>query len=147
MESPSKPHLLVVHKLVEEADGVGAAADAGQQHVRQAAELLLALPPHLLADHRLEVPHLTQDTIQGWNGAPRRDKLCGQTPMHLRHVSLTCMPGLLTKAHFVHQLSSISHLSELYALIRTALESVCPSWLQHGGRVLRRLQRQLSKAF
>lgn len=45
-------------RLVEQADRVGAAADAGEQHVRLAAERRLALPPHLLANDRLEVAHL-----------------------------------------------------------------------------------------
>ena len=58
IKSCLKAHLLIVYELMEEADGVGAAAHAGQQHVRLAAELLQALPPHLLADDGLKVSHL-----------------------------------------------------------------------------------------
>ena len=48
---------LVVEERVEQADGVGAAADAGHQRVGQAALGLLHLLAHLAADHALEVAH------------------------------------------------------------------------------------------
>ena len=50
--------VLVVDKLVEESHGVGAAADARQQHVWELPlpPLRGALRPRLLADHALEVP-------------------------------------------------------------------------------------------
>ena len=44
-------HALVVEEGVEQADGVGAAADAGDQRVGQAALRLLHLLAHLAADH------------------------------------------------------------------------------------------------
>jgi hypothetical protein len=48
-----QPHLAVAEERIEEAHRVRAAADAGHQHVGEPSEL----PPHLAADHRLEVPH------------------------------------------------------------------------------------------
>ena len=47
----------IVEKGMEQADGVGAAADAGEQRIRQPALGLLHLRPDLLADDALEVPH------------------------------------------------------------------------------------------
>ncbi len=47
----------VLHEGMEEAHGVGAAAHAGHQHVRQAAEGLLALRLGFLADAGVEVAH------------------------------------------------------------------------------------------
>ena len=44
--------------LMEEADCIGAATDAGKQHIWLASKCRLALPPRLPADHCLEVPHL-----------------------------------------------------------------------------------------
>ncbi len=49
-------HLLVLDEVIEGPDGVAAAADAGDQHVRDPALLLDGLRPDLLADHGLEVP-------------------------------------------------------------------------------------------
>ena len=51
------PHLGIVEERVEQAHGVRAAADAGDQRVRQAALLGHDLLARLLADHRLEVAH------------------------------------------------------------------------------------------
>gem|GEM_PF-2562505 len=48
-------HALVIEEGVEQAHGVGAAADAGDQRVGQAAFLGLQLVAGFLADHRLEV--------------------------------------------------------------------------------------------
>ncbi|KAG1249701.1 hypothetical protein G6F65_019027 [Rhizopus arrhizus] len=46
----------LTQKGVEEADGVGAAADAGDHHVGQPARLLQDLRSGLFADHLLELP-------------------------------------------------------------------------------------------
>ena len=51
------PHALVGEERVEEADGVRAAADAGDQRIGQPALGLQYLPARLDADHRLEVAH------------------------------------------------------------------------------------------
>ena len=48
---------LVVHKRVEESDGVGAAANARGDDVRQLARHLEELGAGFLANHRLQVPH------------------------------------------------------------------------------------------
>ena len=47
----------VVDERVEDADGVAAAADAGDDRVGQPAGLRQDLLPRLLADHRLELAH------------------------------------------------------------------------------------------
>ena len=48
-------NVAVVEEAVEDADRVAAAADAGDDDVRQPADLLEHLPPRLPADHRLEL--------------------------------------------------------------------------------------------
>ena len=50
-------HFVVVHEREEEAHGVGAAADARDQQIRQTPFRLSALLLGLFADHRLEVAH------------------------------------------------------------------------------------------
>ena len=50
-----QPDIVVLHKLVEQADGVRAATNACQQHVWLASPLLFTLPPSLFADDRLEL--------------------------------------------------------------------------------------------
>ena len=50
-------HLGLVEERMEQADRVGAAADAGDQRVRQAPLLGRDLRAHLVADHALEVAH------------------------------------------------------------------------------------------
>ena len=50
-------HRWIVEKRMEQPHRVGAAADAGDQRIRQAALRLLHLLPGLVADHRLEVAH------------------------------------------------------------------------------------------
>ena len=50
-----EPDVLVVEKAREHADGVAAAADAGDDHVGQSADLIEALLPGLAADAALEV--------------------------------------------------------------------------------------------
>ena len=51
-------HMGIVYKLMEEADGVGAPADTGQQDIRVPPELLQALLPRLAPDDCLEVTYL-----------------------------------------------------------------------------------------
>ena len=55
--TPTMLHGLVVQEGIEQAHGVGAAADAGDQGIRQAALELLQLLAHFVADDRLEVSH------------------------------------------------------------------------------------------
>ena len=57
-------YIEVVHELVEDADGVGAAAHARHNNVWRAAPLLLALLPRLLANDGLELADLCGDTQQ-----------------------------------------------------------------------------------
>ena len=63
------PHGFIVNKLVEEAHSVGAAAHAGDEHVRQATPLVHTLPPGLDADDGVEVAHLQRKQYQ-----PRRQQ-------------------------------------------------------------------------
>ena len=122
--SPSA-HLLVVHKLMEEADGVGAAADAGQQHVRDAAELLLALPPHLLADDRLEVPHLPQHH-EGQR--PRRSiASADESSTQRRRVSLCARTAVSQPG--IH---AVAMAPEDNYLTSSAPPGVCLYWDLHG---------------
>ena len=54
---------------MEQADGVGAAADAGHQRVGQPALGLQHLGAHLVADHRLEVAHHGRVGVRPRGGA------------------------------------------------------------------------------
>ncbi len=62
-------HALVIEERVEQADGVGAAADAGDQRVGQAAFLLHDLLAHFVADHRLEVADHGRVGVRAGGGA------------------------------------------------------------------------------
>eukprot|EP00959_Pyramimonas_sp_CCMP1952_P241493 5047253-Pyramimonas_sp.AAC.1 len=64
-------NILVVYKLVEEADSVGPTAHACHTNVGLAAPLLHALPARLLADHLVELPH--QHGIWVWAGCGAED--------------------------------------------------------------------------
>ena len=55
--------------LVEHAHGVGAAANAGHEHIGQAAPLLGGLCAHLAPNHCLEVAHLV-----GWGWKKGRER-------------------------------------------------------------------------
>ena len=54
---PDHAHALVVEEGMEEADGVRAAADAGDERIGQPSLGALELLANLVADHRLEVAH------------------------------------------------------------------------------------------
>ena len=54
---------------MEQAQGVGAAADAGHQQIRQAAGRFQALAAGLLADDRLEIPHHGRVRMRPGHGA------------------------------------------------------------------------------
>ena len=54
---------------MEQAHGVGAAADAGDRGVRQSALGFLQLPLRFLADHRLEVAHHHRIRMRAGDGA------------------------------------------------------------------------------
>ncbi len=62
-------HGLVIEERVEQADGVGAATDAGDQRVGQAAFLLHDLLAYFVADHRLEVAHHGRVGVRAGGGA------------------------------------------------------------------------------
>ncbi len=62
-------HGLVIEERVEQADGVGAATDAGNQRVGQAAFLLQDLLAYFVADHRLEVAHHGRVGVRAGGGA------------------------------------------------------------------------------
>ncbi len=62
-------HAGIVEEGVEQADGVGAAADAGHQRVGQAAFLLQDLFAHFVADHRLEVADHGRVGVRAGGGA------------------------------------------------------------------------------
>ena len=57
------------HEGVEDADGVAAAADAGEHGVRQAAFGFEDLAAGLLADHFLEIPHHQRVRMRAEGGA------------------------------------------------------------------------------
>ena len=59
----------IVEERMEQAHGVGAAADAGDQRIRQAAFGLLHLLARLVADHRLEVAHHRRIGMRAGDGA------------------------------------------------------------------------------
>ena len=59
----------VVEERMEQADGVGAAADAGDERVGQAAFGLEDLLARLAADHRLEVAHHLRIGMRAGGGA------------------------------------------------------------------------------
>ena len=62
-------HVTVVQERVEQADGIGAPAHAGDQGVRQLAGLLEALLARLAADHGLEVAHQHRVRVRPGHGA------------------------------------------------------------------------------
>ena len=59
----------IVEEGVEQAHGIGAAADRGDQRIRQPALGLLHLRLGLLADHRLEVAHHHRIGVRAGDGA------------------------------------------------------------------------------
>ena len=63
------PHRGVIQEGVEQPHGVGATADGGHQHIRQAALGLLHLRAGFLADHRLEVAHHHRIGVRAGHGA------------------------------------------------------------------------------
>ena len=71
-------HAGLVEEGVEQADGVGAAADAGDQRVGQPSLGLLHLRAHLFADHVLEVAH--HDRV-GVRPGRRADEVVGVLDM------------------------------------------------------------------
>ena len=86
---PDQLHLGVVEEGGEDADRVGAAADAGDDGARQPAEALEHLLPRLAADHRLEVAHhpgigigaddRADDVVRGGDvGDPVAERLVGR---------------------------------------------------------------------
>jgi len=54
---PQEPHAGVVEERVEGADGVRASTHTGDQEVRKSPLMAQYLPPYLLSDDALEVPH------------------------------------------------------------------------------------------
>ena len=87
-------HALVVEERVEQAHGVGAAADAGDERVGQAALGLHHLLAHLPADHRLEVAHHLRI---GMRPRYRADDVVGVA--HVRHpVAQRLVHGVLQGA-------------------------------------------------
>jgi len=60
---------LIFKERIEEADRVGAAADAGHQEVRQPPLLLQNLPPGFVADHPLEIPDHQRIGVRAIRGA------------------------------------------------------------------------------
>ena len=62
-------HARLVEEFVEQADGVGAAADAGDQRIRQAAFVVEHLRAGLAADHRLEVADHGRVGVRAGGGA------------------------------------------------------------------------------
>ena len=63
---PHQPHPGVVHEVRENADGVGAATDAGDDGVRQPPGRPQDLGPGLPADDALELAH--QERVRVWPG-------------------------------------------------------------------------------
>ena len=78
---------------MEQPHGVGAAADAGDQRIRQAAFGLLHLLARLVADHALEVAH------------HRRDRDAGRRPCRC---SRTCRATLVTQSRSASFIASLS---------------------------------------
>src|SRR5690606_23681989 len=62
-------HAGVVEEGVEQADGVGATANAGHQRIGQAAFLLHDLLAHFVADHRLKVADHGRVGVRAGGGA------------------------------------------------------------------------------
>ena len=84
----------VVEEGMEEADGVGAAADAGDDGVGQAAFLLHDLLARLGADHRLEVAHHLRIGVRAGGGA---DQVVGR--LDIGHpVAQRLVHGVLERA-------------------------------------------------
>ena len=68
-------HFRVLDQRIEHARRVAAAADAGHDHVGQAAELLQALGPRLAADDRLEI---ADDPRKGMRPHHRAEAIVGR---------------------------------------------------------------------
>ncbi len=64
-----KPNVGVIDKIGEHADGVGAAADAGDDRIRQAAFALQHLRFGFFADHALEFTHDSRVRMRAGGGA------------------------------------------------------------------------------
>mmetsp|Transcript_18399 Transcript_18399/g.35003 ORF Transcript_18399/g.35003 Transcript_18399/m.35003 type:complete len:217 (-) Transcript_18399:530-1180(-) len=112
----NQTNLLVVHKLVEEANGVGATPHAREQQIRLAAPLLLALAARLAADARVEVAHQhgvrvgtcggAQDVVRGLHvGDPVPNRLRGGV-----------LEGGRASCHWAHLRSQEAHAKHVQGL-------------------------------
>ena len=50
-------HWLILEKRIKQSHRIRAAADTGDQHVRQPLLFFQDLPPRFIPDHALEIPH------------------------------------------------------------------------------------------
>ena len=78
--STNQPNLGVFEKGVENAHGVGTAADTGNDGIGQLAKLLQTLLAGFGADHRLKITHQHGVRMGAGNGA---DNVIGV--IHIRH--------------------------------------------------------------
>ena len=91
--TPTILHRGVFEERIEQADGVRAAAHAGDQQIRQPLLLLQDLPPRFVADDALEIPHHQRI---GMRAVGRAQDVMGGA--HVRHpVAHGLVDGLLER--------------------------------------------------